>query len=246
MDDIDSAVDLYERIKEIKLVVNLKLLKRDWKFLLGLADREPFYREMILMPYAEYLIENDQFTEAQVQFARAGHPEVATIILSELVKVAVEIRRFSDAAFYNWLCGKNSEEAAVLDGSNFSVHTKSAAMYYERAEVYYAYEAIDGAVEDPFIALPVETIFNRSRILASMLWNKQELPDGIRLTCILYVLATSAMKMQAYKTARIALERLKELRLPKRLLAKFTVSPGCCLFWKVVIELGFSGQLSST
>ena len=105
LNDVDSAVELHERIKDISTVIRLKLGSKDWDYLLGLADREPFHRETIFLPYAEYLVENDRFTEARVAFARAGRPEEAAKILTQLSKVAVNIQRFSDASFYTWLLG---------------------------------------------------------------------------------------------------------------------------------------------
>ncbi|XP_055337173.1 intraflagellar transport protein 122 homolog [Paramacrobiotus metropolitanus] len=218
MNDVMSAVELYERIKEISVIVEIMLKQGDWTYLLSLADRQPFYREMILMPYGQHLIEHDRFTEAQSVFARAGHPEVATAILSELVTIAIDIRRYSDAAFYNWLCGRNAETAAENDDKK----SKEAEKFCDLADIYYAYAIVDAAVEDPFSTHPVETIFNCSRILAARLWNAEVMPKGILLANVLYVLSVWATKMDANKTARISLERLRDLRLPKTLYGKFT------------------------
>ncbi|OQV14600.1 Intraflagellar transport protein 122-like protein [Hypsibius exemplaris] len=222
MKDENAAVELFERIKDIASVIRIKLASKDWDYLLALSEREPFHREAILLPYAEYLVEKDRFTEARTAFARAGRPEESSKILTQLAKVAVNIKRFRDASFYSWLLGRASEESARQHPDAAGTYQQDAEKYFALADVYSAYAVIDATIQDPFSALPADAVFNAARILAAILWNVKQLPDRIRMTNVLYVLAIWAMKSEAYKTARIALERLKELRLPKALQGRFT------------------------
>jgi intraflagellar transport protein 122 len=224
MNEPDSAVELYERIKDIPTVVKMKLVTKDWDYLLALADREPFHREAVLLPYAEFLVENDRFIEARKAFAQAGRPEEASKILSQLARVSVSIGRFGDASFYSWLLGKASEESSRQYPESAEAHRLQSERFFILADIYNAYALVHGTIQDPFSSLSIETVFNAARILAAILWNLKEMPDGVRMANVLYVLAVWAMKSDAFKTARIALERLKELSLPKTLQGRFTVS----------------------
>ncbi|GAV02947.1 hypothetical protein RvY_13448 [Ramazzottius varieornatus] len=223
MNDSNGAAELYELNKDIKSVVEIKLASKDWEYLLALSDREPFHRETILMPYAQYLIENDRFIEARSVYLRAGHPEAATSVLAQLAQVAVTIERFSDASFYNHLLGQVAEEStlALTDSGLIERAYSAADEFQSKAELYNLYSVVDNVVKDPFSILSAESVFHASRILAAKLWSAKDIPPGIKLGYVLFVLANYGMKLECYKTARMAMERLKDLWLPKKLNARF-------------------------
>ena len=223
MNDSDCAAELYELIKDIKSVVDIKLSSKDWDYLLALSDREPFHRETILLPYAQHLIENDRFIEARSIYLRAGHPEAATSVLAQLAQVAVTLKRFSDASFYNHLLGQVCEDStlSMTDSTLIETAYKTADEYYSQADLYNLYNVVDNVIKDPFSALSAESVFHASRILASKLWNVKVLPVGVKLGHVLFVLANYSMKLEAYKTGRMAMERLKDLKLTKSLYGRF-------------------------
>lgn len=62
---LNFATEMYRKLGEEKSVVLLHVEARDWKEAFALADRHPEFRDLVYVPYAEWLAEKDKFVEAQ-------------------------------------------------------------------------------------------------------------------------------------------------------------------------------------
>lgn len=60
---------------------------------------------------------------------------------------------------------------------------------YDRAEVYYAYEVVHKSVHSPFRTTHPDTLFNASRFLLMRLLPPREVPLGVSVVNVVYVLA---------------------------------------------------------
>lgn len=62
---LNFATEMYRKLGEEKNVVLLHVEARDWNEAFSLAERHPEYKDLVYVPYAEWLAENDKFVEAQ-------------------------------------------------------------------------------------------------------------------------------------------------------------------------------------
>ncbi|CAG2056799.1 unnamed protein product [Timema podura] len=78
------ATEMYRKLGDDRSIVLLYVEARDWREAFSLADKHPEYRDLVYIPYAQWLAENDKFVEAQKENA-------------------VNESRFQDAAYYYWV-----------------------------------------------------------------------------------------------------------------------------------------------
>jgi intraflagellar transport protein 122 len=57
---------------------------------------------MAKLPYAEYLLKNDRYSDALRAFKGAGRYDLTTKMMKEMSSNCVEERRFEDASQYFW------------------------------------------------------------------------------------------------------------------------------------------------
>lgn len=62
---LDYATEMYRKLGEEKSVVALHVEAKHWTEAFVLADRHPEYSDLVYVPYAQWLAENDKFVEAQ-------------------------------------------------------------------------------------------------------------------------------------------------------------------------------------
>lgn len=62
---LNFATEMYRKLGEEKSVVLLQVEARDWKEAFSLAERNPEFKDLVYVPYARWLAENDRFVEAQ-------------------------------------------------------------------------------------------------------------------------------------------------------------------------------------
>nr|CAD7589738.1 unnamed protein product [Timema genevievae] len=59
------ATEMYRKLGDDRSIVLLYVEARDWREAFSLADKHPEYRDLVYIPYAQWLAENDKFVEAQ-------------------------------------------------------------------------------------------------------------------------------------------------------------------------------------
>lgn len=142
-------------------------------------------------------------------------------ILQQLSKNSALERRFKDAGHFFWLLAvenlklvkdaKNPSEDDVLYLSKFDE-------YNLLAELYVAFELVADYIEQPF-RLPTQNqeikliVFNTCKFIIGVL-EKKPSPLGISKVYIYFCLAQIGGSIEAFKTAREALEKLKNHRVP--------------------------------
>nr|CAD7413784.1 unnamed protein product [Timema poppensis] len=210
------ATEMYRKLGDDRSIVLLYVEARDWREAFSLADKHPEYRDLVYIPYAQWLAENDKFVEAQKAFHKAGRPEEAFRVLQQLTENAVNESRFQDAAYYYWVLSLQCLDLANQSDTD-DKKKDMTAKYYEhqkRASMYYAYDTIQKYLDEPFTSYMPEALFNISRYLMNELRILQ--PKGVSQFAVLYTLAKQAKTLGAYKLTRQVLDKMQSLRVPPR------------------------------
>lgn len=69
---IHHATEMFRKLGDEKSVVLAYVEARDWTEAFSLAEQRLEFREVVYVPYAHWLAENDKFIEAQRAFHKAG------------------------------------------------------------------------------------------------------------------------------------------------------------------------------
>ena len=86
--------------------------------------------------------------------------------------------------------------------------------FKDRAEIYYAYDFIYRAMDEPFRSSLPSTLLNIGQFLLAKFAMREEMPLGVSLAYVLNTLAKHGEAMGAYKLARFAYSKLQGLRMP--------------------------------
>ncbi|XP_065214169.1 intraflagellar transport protein 122 homolog [Planococcus citri] len=210
LDKPEYAIAIYNKLKDIPSVVQLHISMKNWSAAFTLVERNPEYENMLYIPYAQWLVENDNFVEAQKAFHKAGKPERATKVLEILIENAIDEGRFDDTGYYHWILSRQ-----FLDLANQANSDEMIQKFYfhdRLANIYYAYNAIQKYLEEPFTSYQPEALFNIARYLLNEV--KTGCPKGITRFAILYTLAKQAKSLGGFKIARQALDCIQNLRVP--------------------------------
>nr|CAD7571465.1 unnamed protein product [Timema californicum] len=119
------ATEMYRKLGDDRSIVLLYVEARDWRESFSLADKHPEYRDLVYIPYAQWLAENDKFVEAQKAFHKAGRPEEAFRVLQQLTENAVNESRFQDAAYYYWVLSLQCLDLANQSDTIIHIDTRA-------------------------------------------------------------------------------------------------------------------------
>lgn len=205
------------KMDDTKALIGLYVEDNKWEDAFLLLHAHPECRPDVYLPYAKHLSANDKFDEARMAYQQGGFPHLATKILEQLTHNAVLEKRFNDAAYYFYQLAM--ETLKEIQSPPASMTSQDRALLerfselYDKAEIYYAYDLIHGAVASPFKSTHISTLFNVSRFLLMRLLNREPPPE-VSITNIVYILAKYAMELKAFKLARFAYNKLQTLLLP--------------------------------
>ncbi|KAJ8666894.1 hypothetical protein QAD02_008556 [Eretmocerus hayati] len=209
-----GAAEIFARLGDDPDVADVLVDAHAWNEAFELAERNPKLRARVYGPYARWLAETGRFSEAQKAFQMAGQPEESISVLTTLAKNAVLEKRFRDASYFYWLLSQ-----LTLDLKKNAEEVKSQFMiYYDMADVYYAYHEVHKYLEEPFTALMPEALFNISKFLLTKIQSID--CDGVSKLTIIYALVKQARLLGANKLAMQLLDRLRKMKIPKHLLTQ--------------------------
>ncbi|XP_014246043.1 intraflagellar transport protein 122 homolog [Cimex lectularius] len=212
LSELDLAAEMYRKLGAEDNLLEVQVQAGKWDEALASVEDNPKYREMVYLPYARYLAENDNFVEAQKAYHKACHPEEAFRVIMQLTTNAITENRFNDASYYYWLLAKQALQLAS-DGQD-----EQLSKYYEYekyATIYYAYHSIERYSEDPFTAHQLEDLFNIGRFL--MQETKALHLPGISQFSLFLQIAKLSQQLGAFKLARHVLSKIQSLRIPRDL-----------------------------
>lgn len=209
------AAEMYQRLGDIEALVTMYVDNQLWTEAFAVVEQNSEFKEMVYIPYANFLAENERFVEAQKAFHKAGRQDEALKVLEELTQNAVNENRFSDAGYYYWLLSMQCLDIMQVESdSQISKMIKLFWSHRRTSEIYYAYHYIHRYIEEPFTSFYPEALFNMARFLLHQ--TLSECPSGVGRVAILYALAKQSRNLGAYKMARHAYDKLQMLRVPPR------------------------------
>lgn len=207
-DETEYARETFKKAGDITKLMELYVRKQMWTDAAALAEsHDGQFDVSVFLPYAEWLVSQDRYDDAQQAYKKAGRQDLARKVLEELTFNSVSEARFKDAAYYYWLLSKEAE------GSD----DPSVQYEYEhKADLYFAYATVHAYVNEPFTTHQPETLFQVSRFIINSLGASDSIPYGISKASTLYTLAKQALTIGAFKLARHSYDRLGKLQLPAR------------------------------
>ena len=182
--------------------------------------------EYVHLKYAESLIAEDKFKEAQESYRQAGRVDLSIKLLSKLIDNSVYEKRFKDACFFfisytsNALslikdCQQNVEKLSKTDYSKVKEFKDSNDL----ADCFNAYDYIYKYIEEPFnsdiISMSEQSLFNACVFLVNKISNMNSFlaqAKDISPSYIFYCLGILAKKFEAYKTAQFCFQKLANLQ----------------------------------
>ena len=153
------AADVYKKIGDIKSLTLVYVAGGQWKEAFACVDQFPDLRQEVYSKYANFLAEQEKFTEAQAAFHAAGMTREALAVLQTLTSNAIYEQRFSDAGYYSWILAHQcldllAEEMKRIQGKELSEQQRQSSMRRQQsfldryhklqsmADLYFAYERI--------------------------------------------------------------------------------------------------------
>lgn len=62
---LTAAVDMYRKLDDKVSMVKLYVVAKEWREAFSLAEANPQFKDLVYVPYAQWLAENDNFLLAQ-------------------------------------------------------------------------------------------------------------------------------------------------------------------------------------
>ncbi len=222
------AAEAYLKLGDQKALVymNVELKKWDEAFILSRENKQ--LSEYVHLQYAEQLILEDKFKEAQESYRKADRVDLSMKLLNKLIDNAVYEKRYKDACFL-FLSLSNDALAMIKEfKSDVMNMTKGEVAKIkdfkdsnDLADIFNAYDYIYKYIEEPFssdvISLSPDALFNACRFLVNKISNFKS--HNVQYRSILpsyvyYCIGILAKKFDCFKTARFSFERLANLNYP--------------------------------
>ncbi|XP_017773799.1 PREDICTED: intraflagellar transport protein 122 homolog [Nicrophorus vespilloides] len=209
-----AAAEIYKRLGDSAAVLKLHVEAKEWTQAFSIVQGQPQHKELVYVPYAHWLAENDKFVQAQKAFHKAGRLDEAYKVLQQLTENAVEECRFQDAGYYYLILAQQCLDLAKESSSNFDEMITKYVQNERLAGIYYAYHSLHRYLEEPFTSFMPEALFNIARFL--MTETNQKRPKGVSLFNILYCLSKQARKLGANKLTKQLLDKMQTMKIPTK------------------------------
>eukprot|EP00049_Salpingoeca_infusionum_P018533 m.357671 g.357671 ORF g.357671 m.357671 type:complete len:1216 (-) comp17897_c0_seq1:1469-5116(-) len=219
LDQVALAAEVCEKMGDEKRLIGIFVAAQKWDEAFALCNRFNGHHEEIYRPYADWLVENDRFEEAQEAYAKAGLEDRAVEVLQVLAHNAVVENRFEDAGYYFWQLAQANLEALRASQQDMTVSTQSPDVllqhyqqFKERADIYHAYHAINRYIEEPFTSHSQDDLLTIANYLLNAL--KSSVPYGVSTFNVLFAAAKLGKNLAAFKLARSAFQQLQTMKIP--------------------------------
>ena len=225
--DTTHAREAYGKLNDHAGLIALFVKSEHWDDAFAALRLHPQFGDKVYLPYAGWLADHDRFDEARAAYQRAGKAELSTHMLEQLTHNAVLERRFKDAGYCYWLMSdeiasalrraKNKNGVDVDLSPSHQTELDRFVEFKDRSEIYYAYDIVHRAMDEPFRTSLPSTLLNAGQFLVTKFSQRHEMPLGVSLAYVLITLATHGETLGAYKLTRFAYDKLQNLRVPKHL-----------------------------
>mgnify|MGYP002146401039 CR=1 FL=1 len=218
------ATEAYLKLGDLKALVmmNIELNRYEEAFLL--AQQNKALLEYVYLQYAEVLIGQDKFKEAQIAYKKAGRIDLSMRLLEKLIDNASYEKRYKDAC--NLLISYSFDALGVITdySSQSKIDVSKVKNYrdsYELAGIFNAFDIIYKYIDEPFsndlLNIDSQGLFNACKYLANKLnsiKSNNKFLSKVFPSYVYYALATLSKQFEAYKTSRFYFEKLNSLKFP--------------------------------
>ena len=222
------AAEAYLRLGDTKSIVymNVELKKWDEAFILSRENKQ--LSEYVHLKYAENLILEDRFKEAQEYYRKADRVDLSMKLLDKLIDNAVYEKRYKDACFL--FISYTNDALSVIKDLEADPEKLSKVDYSkikefkdsnDLSDIFNAYDYIYKFIEEPFntdiISINESDLFNACLFLVNKISNfKSFMPQykAILPSYIYYSLGILSQKFKNFKTACNAYDKLANLIYP--------------------------------
>ncbi len=219
------ATEAYLKLGDLKALVmmNIELGRYEEAFLL--AQQNKALLEYVYLQYAEVLIAEDKFKEAQIAYKRAGRIDLSMRLLEKLIDNASYEKRYKDAC--NLLISYSFDALTVIieytsQSKADVVKVKNYRDSYELAGIFNAFDIIYKYIDEPFsndlLNIDSQGLFNACKYLANKLnsiKSNNKFLSKVFPSYVYYALATLSKQFETYKTSRFYFEKLNSLKFPQ-------------------------------
>ncbi|XP_059900419.1 intraflagellar transport protein 122 homolog isoform X3 [Gadus macrocephalus] len=136
------ASETYAKMGDQQALVQLHVDARHWDEAFSLAEKHTQLKDLVYVPYAQWLAENDRFEEAQKAFHKAGRQNEAVKVLEQLTHNAVGESRFNDAGYYYWMLSMQCLDIARDSAEQEAEMRRKFEVFQRLAELYHVYHSI--------------------------------------------------------------------------------------------------------
>jgi intraflagellar transport protein 122 len=172
------ATEAYLKLGDLKALVmmNVELGRFEEAFLL--AQQNKALLEYVYLQYAEKLISEDRFKEAQIAYKKAGRIDLSMRLLDKLIDNASYEKRYKDAC--QLLFSYAADAITVIEDYSGATKQEVARVRdykeaYELAGIFNAFDIIYKYVDEPFssdlLNIDSQGLFNTSKYLANKITN---------------------------------------------------------------------------
>ena len=223
------AQEAYLKLDDKKSLVYMLVDLKKWDEAFTLSREVKQLNEYVHLKYAESLIVEDKFKEAQESYRQAGRVDLSMKLLSKLIDNSVYEKRFKDACFF--FISYSTDALSLIKDCQQIVEKLNKADYSkvkefkdsnDLADCFNAYDYIYKYIEEPFnsdiISMSEQSLFNACIFLVNKITSMNSFlsqAKDISPSYIFYSLGMLAKKFEAYKTAQFCFQKLANLQFPQ-------------------------------
>jgi intraflagellar transport protein 122 len=222
------AQEAFLKLDDRKSLVNMNVDLKKWEEAFALSRGVKSLNEYVHLKYAESLILEDKFKEAQESYRQAGRVDLSIKLLSTLIDNSVYEKRFKDACFF--FISYASDALSLIKDCQQNVEKLSKAEYSkvkefkdsnDLADCFNAYDYVYKYIEEPFnsdiISMSEQSLFNACVFLVNKISSMNSFlsqSKDISPAYIFHCLGILAKKFEAFKTAQFCFQKLANLQYP--------------------------------
>jgi len=223
------AQEAYLKLDDKKSLVYMLVDLKKWDEAFTLSREIKQLNEYVHLKYAESLIVEDKFKEAQESYRQAGRVDLSMKLLSKLIDNSVYEKRFKDACFF--FISYSTDALSLIKDCQQIVEKLNKADYSkikefkdsnDLADCFNAYDYIYKYIEEPFnsdiISMSEQSLFNACIFLVNKITSMNSFlsqAKDISPSYVFYSLGMLAKKFEAYKTAQFCFQKLANLQFPQ-------------------------------
>ncbi len=219
----DYTKETFGRIGATKQFLKTLVQMRRWEEAFSLANKHTELMEDAYYPYAEYLVAQDKFEDAQRAYFKANRPDKALQMVKKLMSNSIAEHNFTDAGYYYFLVFQESLKKNSAAGALNDMAFGKVSQMLRRAELYFAYNNIYRFITEPCTDMQPSLLFNSAIFLLNA--TQGGVPYGLSNIYLQFAVATLASRFNCHKLAFSALQFLLKQKIPAT--------------WRDEIELGY-------